>query len=138
MRAWGRGEQRLSASSGGGQGVVYLAYGDPTFTNGRGHTLHRAAGHKPLVVGGNLPPGLLNGKGRVGYATAIPGPQDPICGPNTPNSSRSSPPGSPGKAPPATAFAEPDVTATRPETAARVRSRTTMPSPRPPDLTPGE
>ena len=62
MRACGRGEQRLSASSGGSQEVVHLAYGDPTFTHGSGHTLHRAAEHKPLVVEGNLPPGLLNGK----------------------------------------------------------------------------
>ena len=32
MRAWRRGEQRLSPSSGGSQEVVHPAYGDPTFT----------------------------------------------------------------------------------------------------------
>ena len=37
----------MSASSGSTEEVVHLTYGDRTLTDGRGHTLHRAAAHVP-------------------------------------------------------------------------------------------
>jgi hypothetical protein len=45
--AHGRGEQRLSASSGSTEEVVHLTYGDRTLTDGRGDPLHRAAAYIP-------------------------------------------------------------------------------------------
>lgn len=54
MRAHGRGERRLSASSGSTEEAMHMPYGDRALPDGRGDALHRAAAHKPLLVQRNL------------------------------------------------------------------------------------